>query len=180
MSTNSVLHARTAMPEDAKIRSLANDLTRRMLTTSERIDDAIRRGIVDDFAKKLLNSVYIIPVTRKIILAGIKGYEKKLKNSKRLGGRKLLRTAEESHDSSIQKKLLDRTEWFKEGTKRARDEEELSDEEKVTEFDNAPDGRKPPGFTNTPDDWKPQHARPEGWKARPKRKRNFKELLPEK
>ena len=33
MAANTVLHFRTAMPEVAKIRSLANDLTRRMLTT---------------------------------------------------------------------------------------------------------------------------------------------------
>ena len=36
MCANTVLHARTAMSEDAKVRCLANDLTRRMLTTSER------------------------------------------------------------------------------------------------------------------------------------------------
>ena len=33
MSSNTVLHFRTDMPEDSKMRSLANDLTRRMLTT---------------------------------------------------------------------------------------------------------------------------------------------------
>ena len=77
MSANTVLHVRTAMPEDAKIRSLANDLTRRMLTTCERIPDNKRRQIVDNYAQKLLNSGYSIPATRKIILAGIKGYEKK-------------------------------------------------------------------------------------------------------
>ena len=56
MTANTVLHQRTAMPEDSKIRSLANDLTRRMLTTSERVPDSIRREIVDMYAQKLLNS----------------------------------------------------------------------------------------------------------------------------
>ena len=57
-----VLHQRTAMPEDSKIRSLANDLTRRMLSTSERVSDSTRREIVDMYAQKLLNSGYLVCV----------------------------------------------------------------------------------------------------------------------
>ena len=79
MCANTVLHARTAMSEDAKVRCLANDLTRRMLTTSERVQDETRRQIVDEYAQKLLNSGYSLDMTRRITIAGLKGYEKKLK-----------------------------------------------------------------------------------------------------
>ena len=126
MAANTVLHFRTAMPEDAKVRSLANDLTRRMLTTSERVSDSVRRLIVDEYAQKLLNSGYSIEVTRSIILAGLKGYEKKLRRSKQ-EGRKVLRTARESYTKRTQRKLLAKTEWFKD-KKRPR-EDELSEDE---------------------------------------------------
>ena len=88
MSANTVLHARTAMSEDAKIRCLSNDLTRRMLTTSERVSNSVRREIVDEYAQKLLNSGYSREVTKRIVVAGLKGYEKKLRNSKKPGGSK--------------------------------------------------------------------------------------------
>ena len=112
MAANTVVHARSAMPEDSKMRCLANDLTRRMLTTSERISNDTRRDIVDDYAQKLLNSGYTIAVTRRIIVAGLKGYEKKLKNSKKPGG-KLIRSAKESYGQRARKKLLEKTDWFK-------------------------------------------------------------------
>ena len=50
---------------------------------------------------------------------------KKLRNSKKQGGRKLLRTARESQKGRNQKKLLEKTEWFRE-KKRPRED---SDEE---------------------------------------------------
>ena len=44
---------------------------------------------------------------------GVKGYERKVKESKRPGGRRLHRTSAESRGTQIRKKLLDKTEWFK-------------------------------------------------------------------
>ena len=132
MSANTVLHARTAMAEDAKIRCLANDLTRRMLTSSERIPMEVRRWIVDEYGQKLLNSGYSLEVTRRIIVAGLKGYERKLMNSRKPGGKKLLRTAKESYEGRVRKKLMAKTNWFK---KRPREEDE-------DELENIPEGWK--------------------------------------
>jgi hypothetical protein len=50
---NTVLHFRTAMAEDAKIRSLSNEVIRRMTTTSEAIPDATRCQILDRLAQKM-------------------------------------------------------------------------------------------------------------------------------
>ena len=101
-----------------------------MLNTSENIDMSIRRTIVDDFAQKLINSGYSIPSSRKIVIAGLKGYEKKVYNSKKEGGRKLRRTAKESNVTRQQKKMTAKTEWFRE-RKRCRDllDESLEEDE---------------------------------------------------
>ena len=103
-----------------------------MLTTSERVHDEVRRQVVDDYAQKLLNSGYSIESTRKIIIAGLKGYERKLRNSRKEGGSKLLRTAKESYKTRTRKKLLEKTEWFKDSKKRPR-EDDLSDEDDLPE-----------------------------------------------
>ena len=127
MSANTVLHMRTAMAEDSKVRSLTNDLVRRLLTTSESLPDKLRWKIIDDFAQKLLNSGYKLEQTRRIIVAGLKGYEKKLRESKIPGGRKMHRTSKESSVSRAWRKLTGKTEWFRDGARKKEDKQELHD-----------------------------------------------------
>ena len=86
MSSNMVLHKDTAMAENPKIRCLSNDLKRRMLTTSELVDNKVRNEIVDRYAQKLTNSGYGLEQVRRIIVGGLKGYERKLAESRREGG----------------------------------------------------------------------------------------------
>ena len=50
-------------------------------------------------------------------MSGVKGYERKLKESKKPGGRRLHRTSAESRGTRIRKKLLDKNEWFKKRSK---------------------------------------------------------------
>ena len=73
---NTVLHSRTAMAEDSKVRSLTNEVIRRMLTTSKSTPQEERNRILDDMAQKMANSGYGLKQTRRVILRGIKGYEK--------------------------------------------------------------------------------------------------------
>ena len=81
----------------------------------------------------MLNSGYNIKATRRIIVAGLKGYEKNLRNSKKEGGRKLLRTARESHKGRVQKKLLEKTNWFKAGKRNRETDSDDEDNEKLPE-----------------------------------------------
>ena len=112
MSSNMTVQKLTAMEENSKMKTLSNDLIRRLLNTSEALGMEERVKIVDDYGQKLLNSGYGIEQTRTIIINGLKGYEKKLKES-RSGGRKLHRTSEESSSIRSRKKLIDKSEWFK-------------------------------------------------------------------
>jgi hypothetical protein len=54
-----------------------------------------------------------IQKSKNIIIAGLKGYETKLADSKREGGRKLHQSAWESEDSRQLKKLTGKTDWFR-------------------------------------------------------------------
>ena len=113
MSSNTVLQMGTAMGEDSKIRSLSNEVVRRMTNTSELLPDTTRWEIIDDYAQKLKNSGYGLQQTRRILVGGLKGYEARLQESKTPGGRKLHRTAGESNWSRARKKLLGKSEWFR-------------------------------------------------------------------
>ena len=52
-----------------------------MVNTSEDLDDSIRLEVVDNYAKKIINSGYGLNQTRNVMVGGLKGYERKLKLS---------------------------------------------------------------------------------------------------
>ena len=85
------LQMKTAMGEDQKIRCLSNDMIRRLSNTSELMDDQARWDVIDEYAQELCNSGYGRGQIKRRIIAGIKGYEKKMEESRRPGGRSLHR-----------------------------------------------------------------------------------------
>ena len=114
------------------------------------------------------------------MIAGLKGYEKKVYNSLKPGGQKLRRTSKESSHSRAQKKLTAKTEWFREG-KRNRDDLEDSFENDQEEVTNSPKRRRMTGERQDeqlPKGWKPEMEQrnnieidktmPEGWKPNKK------------
>ena len=113
MSSNVTLQKKTAMEENQKMKTLSNDLIRRLLNTSEYLEDGVRVKVIDDYSQKLFNSGFGTEQVRRIIINGISGYEKKLKESENIPGRKLHRTSKESSGKRQRKKLLGKSEWFK-------------------------------------------------------------------
>ena len=93
MSCNVCVQLKSAMDENSKMKILANDLTRRLLNTSESLGLEARIKVVNDYSQKLLNSGYGQEQVRRIIINGIKSYERKFEESMRAGGRKLQRTS---------------------------------------------------------------------------------------
>ena len=92
------------MDENAKMKILANDLTRRLLNTSESLGMDAKIRVVDHYSQKLINSGYGLEQVRRIVVNGIKGYERRVKESKIEGGRRLHRTAGESSAGRMRKK----------------------------------------------------------------------------
>ena len=100
-TTNVMVMKRSALEENTKIQILSNDLVRRLGNTDQRQDDKVRRDVVDQFAKKIITSGYSVQQARKIILNGIRGWERKVVRSRKDG--KLYRTAKESFQGRVKK-----------------------------------------------------------------------------
>ena len=108
---------KTAMNENSKIQIVTNDLIRRLLNTSQDMEASEFRKVVDQYGQKLLDSGYDIDHTRRILIAGIKGYEGKVTRCK-VEGRRLRRTAKLSQGARLKKKLLSKSTWFKGASKK--------------------------------------------------------------
>ena len=122
VSSNVTVQQRTAMDENNKMKTLSNELTRRLLNTSESLGDTVRIEVVDKYSQKLFNSGYRKEQIQRIVINGIKGYVRKLRDC-RSGTKKLHRTGYESSGSRNRKKVTYKTVWFR---KRKRSENEDS------------------------------------------------------
>ena len=67
MASNMILQSRSAMPENMKIATLNQEVIRRMVNTSEDLDDFIRLEVVDNYARKIINSGYGVNQTRNVM-----------------------------------------------------------------------------------------------------------------
>ena len=122
MASNQVIQKLSALPENMKISTLNNEVMRRMFNTSELLPDRMRCEIVDDFCQKLCNSGYDRKQSRKIIVGGLTGYERRVTLSKDKTHKKwrpLHESATSTQGRRAKKKLLGKTSWFK-GKKKDR------------------------------------------------------------
>ena len=78
---------------------------------------------MDDYSLKFLRSGHREEKVREIVVAGIRGYERRLLRSK-LGKRKLYRRAAESFSSRQTKKIIEATDWYRKRKARTEGEEE--------------------------------------------------------
>ena len=71
VSSNVTVQQRTAMDENNKMKTLSNELTRRLLNTSESLGDTVRIEVVDKYSQKLFNSGYRKEQIQRIVMNGI-------------------------------------------------------------------------------------------------------------
>ena len=132
MAKKTLIQRKSALGENVKIASLTQNLIRRMKNTSELLPDGERILIVERYVSQLKLSGYSEMQTKRIIEAGLKGYEALL--SKCLKGiAKMHRSAEEGANSRKVKKLLGKSTWFKmrkkkEGKMKSKKQKEESPE----------------------------------------------------
>ena len=84
-TTNAMVQKRSALCENSKSQILSNELMRRMSNTDVRQTDKVMGEVIDQFGKKLLTSGYTYKQTRRIVLNGIRGWERKLSRSREDG-----------------------------------------------------------------------------------------------
>ena len=99
---------RTALNENSKNQILANDLVRRLGNTDDRQQNSTKQAVLDQFARKALTSGYSIVQTRRIVLNGVRGWERK-RMVRMEDGQRLFRTGKESLSSRIKKKTTAKT-----------------------------------------------------------------------
>ena len=107
-TTNTVVMKRPSL----EIQILANDLSRRLGNTDERQSREVIGGVVDKYSQKLLTSGYSLSQTRRVIISGIRGWERRKLRAKKENG-KLFRTSSESFRGRMKKKTVGKTSWFR-------------------------------------------------------------------
>ena len=112
-TTNTTLRSTTAMEENSKMQCLANDLVRRLLNTKAELPSSVREEVVDKYGMKILTSGYSKEQTKLILMNGMKGYMTKVKLRRKSGSRRVHRTAVESSQGRIRKKLLTKSTWYR-------------------------------------------------------------------
>ena len=117
-TTNVVVQKRSSLDENSNVQILSNYLIRRLSNTDVRQRQEVASSVVDDFCRKLLTSRYTIAQSRRIALNGIRGWERKKLNKK-----KIFRTAKESASGRIWKKTVGKSSWFKKTNKRKTEED---------------------------------------------------------
>ena len=82
MRTNLVLQKESALSENVKVSSLSQEVVRVLLNCSEDIEDSSRMEHLEHLCTKMKTSGYNTPYIRKLLVNGIKSYERKLLRSK--------------------------------------------------------------------------------------------------
>ena len=117
MKTNLVIQSTSALSENVKVSSLSQEVVRILKNCSEDIDNSIRMEHLEKLCVKMKTSGFDNNYTRKILVNGIKCYERKLANSllnKNHNKYKPLHLGKRYNASQrLENKLLAKSEWFK-------------------------------------------------------------------
>ena len=106
-----------AMSEQMKRSTLSQEVIRRMVNTSEMVEQVERNKILEVFAEKMSRSGYSRKTIQEILVAGLKGYEAKRRTAK-LENRGIHRSSRDTQNKRIKNKLLGKTTWYKKKKKK--------------------------------------------------------------
>ena len=81
MSTNLVLHVKTAQSQNTKLSSLTQEVVRRLLHTSKHLPKSNRLENLDRLSVKMMTSGHKQEFARKVMITGIVKFERKVKRS---------------------------------------------------------------------------------------------------
>ena len=81
MAANTVLDARTALSDNTKYSSLSQEVVRRLMHTSRRLEASRRVEKLEELSQKMANSSHSMKFIRDILISGIKSYTAKVMNS---------------------------------------------------------------------------------------------------
>ena len=112
MAKRTLIMKTSALGENSKIASLTQEVVRRSKNTSEDVCMDKRVEILDEYHRRLMLSQYSLEASRRIMVAGLRGYERIREKAARTGGN-INRSEEEGAAGRYKKKLLGKSTWFK-------------------------------------------------------------------
>jgi hypothetical protein len=113
MKSPLVLMCKSAMSGQQKFSILSNELMRRLGNIAADVPHEERLAVVKRFTVEMKNSGYGRKGTREAVISGLKGHAKRRENRVKEIGH-FYRTAQETLKSRIEKKLNEKTSWYKE------------------------------------------------------------------
>ena len=116
MASNRCLQAETALNQNCLVRSLSNEVIRRLDSFSPGMPILDRVAVLDKYSQKLANSGHKTTSIRNIMVNGIRGYQRRVARCK-AQGMPLHRSAHQSSGARRKKKLLAGTNWFRDAKK---------------------------------------------------------------
>ena len=150
MASNRCLQADTALNHNCLIRSLGNEVIRRLDSFSGSVGMGEKTGALDIFSQKLLNSGHKVATIRSILVSGIKGYKRRV--SRCLAGNiPLHRSAGQSADKRRRKKLLAKTQWF-----RSPGQDDEADEETYSQANQGAERHRDSQGKSSKKEYKPE------------------------
>ena len=111
-SAKLVVAKKSAMSENGKVASLSQDLVRRLKNTSLGLSQEQKNEIINQYSRKLVTSGYQKEQVRRIITAGLKGFERLLERQVK-GSQDIHRPAAKGAAARNKAKLLGKAKWFK-------------------------------------------------------------------
>ena len=91
---------------------MTNELRRRLEVMGDNLPQQERDKVVDKYTQQLVNSGYSWKQCREIVISAIKGQVRKETMIKKLGIKKY-RSGQESLNKRVNKKLLEKYNWFR-------------------------------------------------------------------
>ena len=129
MKTPYVLMERSGTSYHQKFQILSNELCRRLSNIQiEQIEKKEVLQKIEQFIKELKNSGYRRKQSRELVIAGIKGWETKIKKRKRQGI-PFYRPGQTIVETRLRKEILEKENWYKE--KENEDPENESHRKKI-------------------------------------------------
>ena len=122
MRNQTLLLERTAMSRQSLISILSNELTRRLEVLDEKLDRNEVIAVIDKFTQQLVNSEFNWYQCREIIVSSLLGFTRKEKRRK-LANRPKYRSGCDSLEARVEKKLVEKYNWFRQKKNRGDKEE---------------------------------------------------------
>ena len=112
MSSKLVMMERSALPTRMKITTLTQEIIRRQKNTSRSVGEKRRRQILSKMMVKMKRSGYDLRMRRRVLVAGMKGYQRMVETEEK-GGRQVNRPRWEGATERRFKKLGAKANWYK-------------------------------------------------------------------